>query len=268
MSSVADDSLISTPEAAALLGVPEDYFTKLAEAINLEAAVPGTKERPRQWHRSDIQALQDGPEGEEVRATVWHDERVEQEVRSLAKHYPDWTDAIRAAADALFQFNRSIKHAHCTPFRRIELYGLKNKFMKRLYERGCCTAVELHAAADADEDGEGEVREYVAFTYQVEGQRFSWHAPRKAISWPFEFTDPEPRGAHLPAWKPGSGPKPVSLAPEEFVAAEALIRFVLAGAEAEEEAAAKLLRDQKREQMRVEGLARQAALKAKAEDGS
>src|SRR4051812_1025466 len=126
MSDTAED-LIPTPAAAELLGVPEPAFTNLARCLELEAARPGSRTTPRMWSRQLIEDLARSPEAEEVRESERRKELLSVRKAALAERYPQWRDALRPAAQALFDFNRFSKWATCTPLRRRELYDLKDR---------------------------------------------------------------------------------------------------------------------------------------------
>lgn len=258
--------LISTFAAAELLGVAEAYFTEAADAAGFEAAVPGSKTQPRQWRRAEVLAFGDGPHGVEMRATVIRDGLVEAEAVALAAKYAGWKAAAGEAAAAMFQFNRYVKWATCSHARRKELYTLKGRFIRALCAGGFCVAVVEHAAqVGADEDGDGEpdeTREFLAFKFRIDDQPFSWHLPKHQVSWSYTLSEPEAEAAMGNAnWRPKAGPKPVSLDAAEFVAAEALIRFVLAGHAADETAERERAKQERAARMRAEGLARQAELR-------
>ena len=261
----ADPDLLPTPAAAELLDVPIQFFTEAADAVGFEAAVPGTKTSPRLWKPEEVAAFGAGPHGDEMRAAVTRDAEVAAEVAALATRFPDWKAAIRPAADALFQFNRFVKWATCTPMRRRDLYGLKGKLLKLLYAAGYCTAVVVQTAPRTEDDDAEEARdgprEFLAFAFLIDGRRFSWHAPREQITWPCKLTEPESPDPNRPAWQPNAGTKPVTLDAAEFVAAEALLRFVLAGEDADEAAEAARVKQERAARLKAEGLARQTAMR-------
>jgi hypothetical protein len=261
-----DPDLLSTPDAARALGVPEKHFTRLAHALGIEPARPGSKTQPRMWLRSVVESLRTGPAWDELRAAVEREQAVAAAVAELAALHPDWRRAIPPAAAAMFQFNRYIKCATCSELHREELYRLKARFLEVLYGEKLCTRVALHEATDAD-DPAVPVREYLAFTFVVEGREFKWHSPRKQVAWEYVLSpagEPDPL---RPRWAPNAGPKPVTLDEAEFVRAEAVIRVVVAGADREAEEAAQKARAERAARMRAEGLARQAALRKAEENG-
>jgi hypothetical protein len=287
---MSDTDLVSTPEAASLLGVPEAEFSRLARALELEPARQGTKTQPRTWQRSMIEQLQHGPEGAELRGAVVRKEKVGAIRLELEARYPDWKQALRPAALALFNFNRLTKWATCSRLRRRELYDLKYRVVRLLYELGLCQEASLHTVAGTEIDcdlcegagqdwrelpcprcgGRGVMvgdapLEYVFFCFLVDGQWFEWHSPRKAVSWPFTVTEP---GPPRPDWQPRAGEKPVLMeADADFLEAEAHLRFVLDKVAQEKEAAREAQRQKRWGAMRQEGLERQARLRAEGETG-
>lgn len=266
--SVPDSDLIPTPEAAAIIGVPEPEFTRLVNVLALRPARPGTKTTSRMWPRSLAEQLRDGPEGQELREAVARKGRLNGAYGVLEQEYPQWHDALRPAAGAMFQFNRWIKHSTFSKLRQRELYNLKNGFIEMLYEIGLCRELLLHrvildTADDDEEDGEDvtQVREFLAFTFDIHGQFFEWHQPRRAVAFEFALTGVLEREQERADWKPRQGPKKVTLTAEEFFQAEALIRWVIRKRDQEKELARKEASQRRREQMRAEGLARQAELR-------
>jgi hypothetical protein len=277
--------LLSTPEAARFLGVPEPEFTRLASALELPAARAGSKTQPRLWQRTTIEALNNGPEGAELREAVLRKQQIAQVLGELTLRYPQWREAVRSAADALFSFNRFAKWARCSRLRCRELYDLKDAMIRLLYEGGYCCGLAVHTVAQ-DEPcavcegagidwqglacarcaGSGTVPsegllEYLAFCFQIDGHWYHWHLPRKSIYWAYELRTPPSDAPQFSEWQPLGPEKPIALAPDEFLQAEALIRFVLRGY-AHEGHARQLEERQKRyEENRRAGLARQAELR-------
>jgi hypothetical protein len=265
--------LLPTPEAAALIGVPDAEFTRLAEVLNLKAARPGTTTTPRMWDRALIEQLRDGPEGEEIRQTANRKEQIKVAFVRLEEKYPRYRAALKDAAAAMFQFNRWIKHATCSRLRMRELYDLKNLFIELLYTLGLCKEVLEHRIVledEEDESGEGitQVREFVCFLFDIDGQEFEWHQPRRSLTFEYTVTAPLPDAPPRAEWKPRAGPKRVTLTPEEFFEAETLIRFVLKKRKDEKEQERRAASQARREQMRAEGLARQAELRRQREADS
>jgi hypothetical protein len=285
---MSDADLVPTPEAARILGVPDDEFTRLAKALDLQAARPGSKTQPRLWHRALIEQLHRGPEGEELREAVARKEKVRAIRHRLAERYPDWRQALRPAAEALFNFNRLTKHGSCSRLRQRELYDLKDKVIRLLYELGLCQEASLHAVEGCEVecdvcdgagrdwrdlacvrcDGKGVLTpdgplEFVLFCFLIDGQWFEWHAPRKGVQWPFTPTEAAERRRD---WKPKAGTKPVMLTSEvDFLEAEAHLRFVLRNYDEGQEQKKQEERKRRAEQMRREGLERQARLRAERE---
>jgi hypothetical protein len=284
--------LVSTHEAARLLGVPEAEFSRLVRALALEPARPGSKKQQRLWQRTLIEALKAGPEGAELREAVSRKQQIEALLADLAVRYPQWQAALRPAADALFNFNRYAKWARCSRLRRRELYALKDSLIHLLYERGLCRECCIHTVAGEEEECEGcegtgtdlagvpcpgcagkgvladaAPREYLAFWFIVDGQWFGWHTPRKSVLWSYQLTERLPDAPDRRQWQPNAPEKPIHLAAEEFLHAEAVLRFVLKGAAAERDAQRQQERQKRHEENRREGLARQAALRKEQEEG-
>jgi hypothetical protein len=257
---MTSQALISTPEAAKLLGVPERYFTDMANSIGFEAAVPGTKTQPRLWERAEVEAFGKSAYGQEMRETMAHDTHVQEIVTSLDATYPDWKTALRPAADAMFQFNRYTKYATCTPNQRQELYGLKAHFIEALCSMNLCVGLREDVVERDSAEEEG-IEEYLMFAFEIEGQRYFWHLPKQRVSWAYTLTPLPADSPTRPAWQPGVGPKPISLRTDEFALAEGHIRFILAKVEAEEEAREAARKQAYAAQMRAEGLARQKAMR-------
>jgi len=270
MSDAAPD-LVPTPEAAAMIGVPEAEFTNLVDVLSLKAARPGSTTTPRMWDRALIEQLRDGPEGHELREAAARKTRIKDAFSELEARYAAWRSALKDAAAAMFQFNRWIKHATASRLRTRELYDLKNQFIELLYALGLCKELLLHAVVLADEDDEDgepttQAREYLCFLFDIDGQEFEWHQPRRSVVFEYALTAPADDGPR-PEWKPRGGPKKVTLTPEEFFQAEALIRFVLKKRKDEKEAERRAAGQARREQMRAEGLARQAELRRQRGEG-
>lgn len=278
--------LVSTPEAAEIMGVPEPELTRLVKVLELKAARPGSKTEPRYWDRQTIEALNQGPEGAEIREAVARKEEIKKIMSRLSGEYPEWKHALRPAADAMFNFNRFAKWSSTSQLRRRELYELKDQLIERLYNNGYCRELLVHATEAEEEDCEkcqgtgtdwksqpctecegkgaitlGAPQEHLAFCFHIDGGWYNWHTPRKGIQWHYELMEstaesPEPRD-----WKPKGEEKPIAIEPEAFLHAEALIRFVLHGFREEDKAKKQAEKEKRREQMRREGLARQAELR-------
>jgi hypothetical protein len=284
MTDTAED-LLTTPEAARLLGVPEPDFTRLVRALDLRPARSGTRTRPRLWDRELIQKLAASPEIDELRQSAGRHEQVRLLVVALEARYPDWHAALRPAADALFNFNRYNKWGTCSRLRRRELYDLKDKVIRLFYGLGLAREVLVHTAAGLDEDctacegigkdwrgqdcatcaGRGQVRgdeprEFLHFCFHIDGAWYNWHQPRKAVAWPVDLTPPLADVPERAGWQPGlpeGAEKRVYLTSDEaFLEAEAHLRFVLKKHEAEQEAQRREERRRRWEENRRQGLAR------------
>lgn len=255
---------VTTEEAAAIVGVAVADFTDLTQALFLRAAVPGSRTQSRLWDRAEIEALRDGEAGQEARALAARDAEVEAVVGALAEEFPAWRDAAGPAAEALFQFNRYAKWAACSALRRRALYELKDELLGVLVDAGYCQSIESQTVSHPDTGGETE---FLVLTFRIGGRWYDWHTPRAGVTWAYTLSPPPADRPTRPAWVPGAGPKPIRLDAAEFVRAEAVVRYVIGGYEAERAAADREARRQRAEQMRAEGLARRAALREAAGSG-
>ncbi len=274
MSDTPEHDLVSTPEAARLIGVPEAEFTRLVETLSLKPARAGSTTTPRFWQRALVEQLRDGPEGQELREAADRKRRIQEAFVELERRYDPWRLALKDAAAAMFQFNRWIKHATASRLRTRELYDLKNRFIELLYSLGLCKELLLHTVVLADEEDEDDEagdertspREFLCFLFDVDGQEFEWHQPRKTVAFAYTLTDPLAGSDSRNQWKPKGAPKRVTLTAEEFFHAEALIRFVLHRRKMDREQERRAAGAARREQMRAEGLARQAELRRQREE--
>jgi hypothetical protein len=161
-------------------------------------------------------------------------------LEAYRRKYPDWRDALPAAAEALFNLNRYAKRRSCQADHRAWIYGLKTGFLRLLCRLGLATEAKVHAVPregkpcfayhggeDCERcDGTGWYvlpgpQEFIAFRFEVGGTPFAWHQPRELVDWPVELRDDaEP-------WEPEGGAKPVALPAREFAAAKDLLQFVL-----------------------------------------
>src|SRR5262245_46267170 len=150
MTELSDARLVSTPEAARLLGVPEPELTRLVKCLELTPERPGTRTQPRLWSRALVDDLAKGPEAAELREAVARKERIAALHADLAAQYPDWRQALGAAADALFNFNRYSKWSACSRLRRRELYELKDRVIRLFYNLGLARGVNVHTVQGDD----------------------------------------------------------------------------------------------------------------------
>jgi hypothetical protein len=244
--------LVSTPEAAEMLGVPESEFTRLAKVLALPVARAGSRTEPRMWSRTLIAELTSSPEADELRGAVARKEQIDGMLADLERRYPEWRTALQAAADALFNFNRYSKWSSCTCLRRRELYDLKDRVLRIFHELGLTHEVRLHRVAGQETEcqscegvgkdwrgqscggcsGSGLVRaaqelEYLHFCFRIGDEWYNWHLPRRAAHWLEQVQFTETASERQETWKPRGAEKPVPLSAEEFLDAEAVVRFVL-----------------------------------------
>jgi len=172
----------------------------------------------------------------------------ERRFKRFSRKYHDWRNAIPDACDAMFNLNRYAKYSRCTNEHREEIYKLKNRFIKLLYELGYCKTVILHSEEIPPKvcwrcDGEGIdlkgfgecprcygsgwyvepglTRDYLCFYFEVNGQNYSWHQPYEHVDFPVQFADAKTIDTGFVETKP------IHLRPKKFAEAKDLIRWVL-----------------------------------------
>jgi hypothetical protein len=256
-----EPDLVSTPEAARLLGLPEQSFTHLVRCLRLEPARAGSRTQPRLWSRTLVEQLTGHPELLEVRGMAQRRQDCESLSSVLEGRYPDWRSALRPAAEALFSLNRYSKWDTCPLVRRTELYSLKLKVLHVFHELSLAQTIRIQSATDvaidcdicqaSGHDWRGQAcrhcdgrghrlglgrLEFVSFDFVIDGQLFRWHLPRKSASWTEQIEAPEEQPGESRGWQPGGAEeKPIQLSPEQFLEAEACLRFVLARHHEEQE---------------------------------
>jgi hypothetical protein len=169
----------------------------------------------------------------------------------IPRQFASWREALPEAAAMLFSLNRYAKHRTCAAPNRVEIYQLKNEFIRLLYERGYCTTAWVHrltwgeqlcrecggeGGADGDCshcDGSGVWRsartvEFWCFRFVVAGRPYCWHQPRADV----EFAPAE--GLPPQEWDGPGGEKPVALPRRRQAWAKELLRWTIdaAGSEA------------------------------------
>lgn len=176
--------------------------------------------------------------------------------------------ALLDACRAMFNLNRYCKHPWCLNQDRTEIYGLKNRLIRILYQGGYSTEVCRHEIRhppqkcrdcngkgkypfrwDDDPDGvfdddEDEVTcdrcdgtgiwrgprsTYgIAFRFNVKGEHFSWHQPEELIGFPVSMTEDEASIPEIEA-------KPLEIPLHELTEAKELVAWVVSGWEPNEE---------------------------------
>lgn len=130
--------------------------------------------------------------------------------------YGDWRTALPVACEGLFNLNRYVKHVSCSKRNKEDIYSIKNRLIRVLYENGYCIEAYIHTLRlDAVEcwncDGSGEVYsdfccqpcagtgifkpskiiEYYVLRFHVDGQNYTWHQPKEQVNYPIELTNTE-----------------------------------------------------------------------------
>jgi hypothetical protein len=243
------DSLLTTTEAAEILGITDSQFRRLATRLDLKPG--GTYPHPAYgnqcylWQTEPVRALIGGSEvlaiqqGPLNRAKA-RARNAEERRHSLARRYPSWRDSLPDAAEAMFNLNRYAKWRRCLPTHRQEIYGLKKHFLELLCCGGYAREVKLHSTerqglpcyhCSCEDEcdycyGTGwyrcpETLEFVAFRFDVAGRVYAWHQPRELVTWPFTLTEVnEP-------WELQRDEKPIHITPREFANAKELIRYTV-----------------------------------------
>jgi hypothetical protein len=253
---VRQSSLLATGDAASQLGLTSAQFLKLANTLGLQPEAyyrnPHYRSGPEcpLWPPEAVVALRDAPEVAAIQSRsaarrVARQRKAAERDDELAARYSDWRDAVLPAAEALFNLNRYAKWDRCAVSHRREIYGLKNDFIRLLYDKGYAVQVLKHKVERDDLecracDGFGCERceytgiyrkgtplVYIAFRFKIGEQFFAWHQPQEQITWKVEIRQSDNSGAA--PWEP-EGEKPVSLSPRHFADAKALVRYVLAKA--------------------------------------
>lgn len=162
----------------------------------------------------------------------------------IPKKYTTWREALPEAAAGMFSLNRYAKHRTCSSAQRIEIYGLKNDFIRMLYKHGYCALSWIHRLELAEQkcrecggDGGGDwdcsycggsgiwrearTLEFWCFRFVIGGRTYCWHQPRESVD--FEVA------ASVPPqdWEGLSGEKPVALPRSKFALVKDLLRWVI-----------------------------------------
>jgi hypothetical protein len=147
---------------------------------------------------------------EQAHATQMEQARIEHEqaeqrrradLRARFRGYPGafarrfrerYSDACLAkTCEALFALNRLAKHLRAEDGTVSEIYSLKNRFIKLLYDRGHCVCA--HRARSPEDIYDGITgKAYWAFRFLVAGTTYSWHQPWRLAMWASERGEAEP----------------------------------------------------------------------------
>lgn len=156
--------------------------------------------------------------------------------------YVSWRAALPEAAAGMFSLNRYAKHRMCSELHKVEIYDLKNDFIRLLYRHGYCTVSWIHrlelaeqkcrecgggADWDCDHCGgsgiwrEARTLEFWCFRFLVGGQTYCWHQPKGSVEFgPAECVPPQ-------KWAGLGGEKPVALPKRRFAMVKDLLRWVI-----------------------------------------
>lgn len=154
----------------------------------------------------------------------------------LAQEYGTARNALLDAATAMLDLNRHAKS--CPKLESQDIYALKNRFIRLLYEDGKCTSVQRHlhflpakecwscegfGCDRCNDTGEylsaRKVTNYV-FTFEIDGTKFCWHQPKQTINYPVTVTLPD-------ASMPVLTPKPLERWASKLTYAKRLVSWVV-----------------------------------------
>jgi hypothetical protein len=171
--------------------------------------------------------------------------------KSLPERFPEWRNAIPAAAEAMFNLNRYAKYGSCSDPNRDEIYSLKNGLIEAFYVQNLATEVYQHIVSVPEQecfgcggsgiweswytdaagecrrcDGTGIYREahdliFVVFRFQIGGKAYSWHQPADLVKFAPQFTS-EPRRNDLEKEE-----RSLSMNRRTFADAKRLVRYVV-----------------------------------------
>lgn len=148
-------------------------------------------------------------------------------LKKLPERYKDPAASISDASKGMVILNRFCKNPECESWRRDEIYGLKSRFIKLLYQGGYAFSV-LHLAKHFEKQkckacygtgyndwgsrcpkcaGTGiwsEAKDivFVVFSFRLNDEVYTWRLPSNAITYPYEITgqeEPVPEFLPIPA---------------------------------------------------------------------
>lgn len=124
-------------------------------------------------------------------------------------------EVFTIGCQSLFKLNRIAKLRACDDFRDA-IYYAKSHWINALYEYGFCDRCERHETQTkqrlcfgcidgVDHDGrecercdgtgifaESQTLQYIVFSFNVDGTRYTWHQPRESVIFEFQLTSEEP----------------------------------------------------------------------------
>lgn len=115
--------------------------------------------------------------------------------------YPTAEDALLAACESMHRLNRLASGLQSYDTQRVEIYKLKNAFVRRMHESGYCARVERHIdekpcwglpydtthRSCCGGTGIYSTQRYYCFYFYVAGREYSWHQPESLVTWPVEL---------------------------------------------------------------------------------
>ena len=150
-----------------------------------------------------------------------------------------------AAANAIFNLNRYTKHASCSNGNQLEIYKLKNNFIRLLYSADYCESVYHHEknlqpklCFGCDGTGKASVQQacekcygtgeyhaaktliFVVFRFLVGKQHFCWHQPKEIVDFQYQTTESSSVMTDVEA-------KPVDIPRHKMKEAKELVQFAI-----------------------------------------
>lgn len=216
--------------AIKLLGISKAKFETLGLSPDKTVPNPHYRSGPPAYlfNRETIEKMAATPEIEAMRPKP--KKSVDYAAR-FAKRYGTPQDALLDVADAMFNLNRYAKHETCRAGNRTEIYDLKSRFIKWLYDQGYCQSCYLHITVgnsvtcwgcdgtglwsswdgfDIDRcrkcDGTGRYKkkkfEFAVFRFVIDDHPFCWHQPTEKLTFSPNYTSDQPTAMNETETKP------------------------------------------------------------------
>lgn len=247
-------NLLSTPAAAAELGITADQFRRIAKQRNIAPADdypnPHHRSGPRcpLWSRQQLGRIRRTNAYRQTLDRKRPDPEAAQRKRfeRYSRKYSTISEAFPDACQALFNLNRYAKWSQCRQQNREEIYDLKTEFIRLLCGQGYADRIGRHLAEREEKvcfkcDGTGAIWNgdichrcvgsgiyqpaktlvFIVFSFVVGGERYTWHQPEELVTWKYELT------AGSADWSPVAEEKPLEMPTSRFAEAKDLLRYVI-----------------------------------------
>lgn len=162
------------------------------------------------------------------------------------KRYGGQKAALVDAAEGMFNLNRYAKHDSCAAYNRREIYSLKNRFVRALYQGGYCKGAYVHinrlprqtcrrcngsglwgsVAPCRKCRGTGIYKKskeliYYVFQFVIDDHHFTWHQPEELVDFDVTLTSTDPLKMNP------TEEKPLTMAYRKLSEAKALVKWCL-----------------------------------------